>query len=276
MNAAEVYSACVHAIHDGDISGRFLAALDSVNDLGERYDQRVVENQLHLYPACIWGKGDQIVIGALSKDQFNELYSSYMVPATKPARVFYDQLVNSAPLGKCPLCCFGQVSTLDHFMPKAFYPYFSVLPKNLVPVCTDCNKKKGSHRLAPFTQSLHPYFEVQEVETHRWLFATIVQSSPPTAKFSVAGPEEWGNDLRSRVQNHFNDLDLASRFAIEAASELTSLSEILDQVPADQVSQLIRIMVPQGAHRNTWKVALYEALSQSIWYQTEGYKSVRG
>lgn len=270
--AIEVYSACVQAIRDQNLSDRFVAATEIVNRLSDTYQQRTIANELHLYPACNWGAGEQIVFEGLSKDQFNELYASHMVPATKPARGFYDQLMNSAPLGKCPLCCFGQVSTLDHFMPKAFYPYFSVLPINLVPVCADCNKKKGSHRLGPLTQSSHPYFEAQEIETQRWLFATIVQSSPATATFDVIVPNEWGADLRRRVNNHFNDLELASRFAIEAASELASLSEILDQLPTDKISLYLRMMVPQGGNRNTWKVALYDALAQSIWYRTGGYK----
>ena len=275
MDACEVYGTCVGEIPNADLAMRFVNAVDDVLALAQEYQARTVASELHCYPANEWGKGDQMVIGELTKTQFNDLYSSYMVPATRPARVYYDRLLNSAPLGKCPLCGFGQVSTLDHFMSKAYYPYFAVLPINLVPVCADCNKKKASSELKEHSQSSHPYFETPEIETGTWLYAKVVESSPATVVFSVAPPQHWPEKLCRRIRNHFHDLKLASRFAIEAASEMATLSDYLGQLgTGERVGEHLRMTahIERLHRRNNWKDALYEALSQSAWYQCGGYQ----
>lgn len=275
LDAVEVFGTCVGSVLNHDLSMRFINVVDNWLTLAQDYQARAVASELHLYQASKWGNGDQKVIGDLTKSQFNDLYSEYMVPATRPARIYYDKLLNSAPLGKCPLCGFGQVSTLDHFMAKAYYPYFAVLPINLVPACADCNRNKASSELTVHSQSCHPYFEAPEIETATWLFASVVDTSPATATFSAMPPQHWSEKLCQRIKNHFRDLELASRFAIEAASELTALSDYLGELGT---SERIKEHLSVTAHlerlhrRNTWKAALYEALSQSDWYQGGGYK----
>ena len=275
LDACEVYGTCVGEIRNPDLVARFVNVVDDLLALAQMYQVRAVASELHLYPASEWGNGSQIVIGGLTKTQFNDLYSSYMVPATRPARIYYDKLLNSAPLGKCPLCGFGQVSTLDHFMSKAYYPYFAVLPINLVPVCTDCNKKKAASELREHSHSLHPYFESLEIETGTWLYAKVVETSPATVTFSVTPPQPWPEKLCQRIRNHFSDLDLASRFAIESASEMAALSDYMDMLGTsarigEHLGMTARI---ERLHRrNSWKAALYEALSHSAWYQGSGYK----
>jgi hypothetical protein len=274
LDAVDVYEACVRGVSNAILAAQFANVMESVFTFAQQYQARTVSNELYLYPACEWGNGDQIVLGGLTKTQFNDLYSSYMVLAVRPARVFYDRLMNTAPLGKCPLCEFGQVSTLDHFMPKAYYPYFAVLPINLVPVCADCNKKKSSSKLEANSQSSHPYFEMPEIETETWLYARVVETSPATASFSVACPPHWPESLCRRIKNHVSELELVSRFAIEAASEMASLSDHLGWLGTHErigehlngVARLERMH-----RRNTWKAALYEALSQSAWYKGGGY-----
>lgn len=275
LDAREVFDACVGQIPNLELLARFVSVVGNLSALANDYEARTVESELHLYPASEWGKGEQKVLGDLTKSQFTDLYSTYMVPATRPARIYYDKILNSVPLEKCPLCGFGQVSTLDHFMCKAHYPYFAVLPINLVPVCADCNKKKASSKLKENSQSSHPYFEAEEIETETWLYANVVESSPAIASFSVVPPQHWPRKLRLRIENHFHDLELASRFAIEAASEMTTLSELLGLIGAHvRIGEYLHMIAQteRMQSRNTWKAALYEALSQSAWYQSGGYK----
>lgn len=275
LDAVEVYGACVGEVLNTDLSTRFIDVVDNLVALAQEYGSRASASGLHLYPASEWGKGDQIVLGGLTKTQFNDLYSTYMVPANRPARVYYDKLLNSAPLGKCPLCGVGQVSTLDHFMSKAYYPYFAVLPINLVPACSDCNTKKASTRMTELSQPSHPYFESPEVENGTWLFASVVETSPATATFSVIPPQHWSETMCLRIKNHFHDLELASRFAIEAASEMATLADYLDWLATSEKIREHLSMTAQLERlhrRNTWKAALYEALSQSAWYLGGGYQ----
>lgn len=67
----------------------------------------------------------------------------------------------------------------------------------------------------------------------------------------------------------------ASSFAVEAASEIVSLSDLL--VPLEN-AELVRQRLQQDAgierarHTNTWKAALYEALASSAWYCGGGWR----
>ena len=42
----------------------------------------------------------------------------------------------------CPYCLLNKPNTLDHYLGKTEYPEYSILIKNLVPCCYDCNQKK--------------------------------------------------------------------------------------------------------------------------------------
>jgi hypothetical protein len=75
-------------------------------------------------------------------------------------------------LNVCP-ACDGQrtdstdkkiYSDADHFFPKSDYPFLSVHPWNLVPICTDCNRyfkldrdPVSNHDQSPLSSTFHPY-----------------------------------------------------------------------------------------------------------------------
>lgn len=73
------------------------------------------------------------------KDKLIKLYSKLY--NNKVAKLYYDAICSTS--NKCPFCEFGQVATLDHYLPKLKFPIFSILPYNLVPCCRDCNSNKG-------------------------------------------------------------------------------------------------------------------------------------
>ncbi len=79
---------------------------------------------------------------------------------------------NKKSLRVCP-ACDGQPPTviknhshadLDHFFPKSLYPFLSIHPYNLVPVCTECNGKFKKaidpikdHTHESLLDTFHPY-----------------------------------------------------------------------------------------------------------------------
>lgn len=270
-----VYTSCVSGVTVAGLAGRFHAATKSIVALAKQYAQRAAINQLHLFPSSPWGNGTQVVIADLTKEELTGLYSEHMVKRNQPARSYYDRITLLAPLGKCPFCGFGHVSTLDHFLSKARYPSFSVLPSNLVPACSDCNKGKGADVFDEENQIPHPYFESPRIETDTWLFASVNETAPATATFSVVTPTDWPADLTRRVSNYVRDLRLTTRFAVEAGSELASLSDFLGQLETGQLVErhLRQVAQAERLHRrNSWKAALYEALSESPWYCSGGYR----
>ena len=276
VDPAEVYDACASGIDDPVLAGRFSAARADVIASFQEYDLRASIHQLFTFMASAWGNETQLVLAGMAKKEFVELYSEQMVGEGKPGRRYYDKLMMLAPLGKCPFCGFGQASTLDHFLSKARYPVFSVLCANLVPACTDCNKGKQASVITQDAQMLHPYFEGAIVEPDLWLFAEVVESAPATVRYFVQPPDPWPGDLTQRVVNYFSDLDLARRFAVEAAAELAGLAEMLDELGTQYLRRehlLLVARIERKSRKNSWKAALYEALAASDWFQNGGYRN---
>lgn len=276
INPIEIFDACGSGIADSALTQRLQDARDAMINNYENYERRADVHQLFLFQASAWGNDAQQVISDITKGEFTSLYSNQMVGSGRPGRKYYDQLIMLAPLGKCPLCGFGHATTLDHFLSKSRYPAFSVLCTNLVPACSDCNSSKGASVITEATQILHPYFEGNIIETESWLFAEVIESKPATVRYFVKPPNNWPTDLSQRIANYFNDLSLARRFAVEAASELAGLTQILDMLDTHDVrhAHLSRISQIERRHRkNLWKAALYEALASSEWFQDGGYRN---
>lgn len=274
LDASEVYGSCVDGVTDGAVKARFQAAADEILQLAQEYDARAAANQLHLFPASEWSKNAQVIVGTVNKGDLTNLYTNQMARRSQPARSYYDRLM-LAPLGKCPYCGFGHVSTLDHFLSKARYPSFSVLPLNLVPSCLDCNHCKGSGVLDANNQIPHPYYEGPSIETDTWLYASVKQTTPASVRYFIDPPNAWPTALATRVENYFRDFELASRFAVEAASEMSSLSDYLAPLGTGELieTHLQQIAnVERVRRKNTWKAALYEALAGSTWYRDGGWR----
>jgi hypothetical protein len=269
VDPGTVYAACVSGIDSQPLAQLFTQSTAEVLAFGSQYSDLASICQLHMMQPCGHGNESAEVLNGLTKGNLTSLYTDQMLNKKQAARRYYDKLLQ-APLNKCPYCQFGHISTLDHFLSKSRYPLFSVLPANLVPACADCNKGKGAAVLLEGNQICHPYFEDSRIETDIWLYATIAQTTPVTASFFVYTPASWPQDLAQRTINYFTELNLCSRFAVEASSELVSLSDYLSRLEA--MTEIRRHLQQQAFverehRRNSWKAALYDALSQSAWYE---------
>jgi hypothetical protein len=69
------------------------------------------------------------------------------------------------PVEHCPLCGFGEIAQLDHFLPKSIYRALSIYARNLVPTSGPCNNAKLTYVAdADAPKLLHPYFaEIPDV-----------------------------------------------------------------------------------------------------------------
>ncbi|MCI3946481.1 hypothetical protein K0038_03539 [Pseudomonas syringae] len=275
LDATDVFDTCISGLDDPDLVERFKAARDSIILLFLGYTEKASAGELYSLPSSAHAKPGQEVVATLTKKEFMSLYSNQLLSKGKAARTYYDKLIISAPLAKCPLCGFGQATTLDHFLSKARYPAYSILPINLVPACTDCNKVKSASAVTEANQQSHLYFECVKFEQEPWVFAELVKTTPPTVRYFAAPPEAWPAPLKLRAENHFKHLDLARRFGIEAAAELSGMIEVLDDLGTceDRRDHLKRFASTERKNRtNHWKAPMYEALSESEWFQSGGYK----
>lgn len=205
-----------------------------------------------------------------------KLYTEQMVNQKKEGREIYDALMVLAPLNKCPFCGIGQVTTLDHYLPKSIFPIFSVLTSNLIPCCKDCNTGKStSYATTKERQVLHPYYD--DFTKEQWLFAEIKQTFPVSVEFFTNPPIHWDSISKIRVKTHFNEYGLRKRFSVEASNELANLREkfVYFSLSAMDIKSTLsqEAIIYYRKHLNSWQTALYQALSESDWYCSGGYDS---
>jgi hypothetical protein len=168
------------------------------------------------------------------------------------------------------------VSTIDHYLPKSEFPLLSVVPANLVPCCKDCNTEKGARRPSKSEdQFFHPYFDNFDGAT--WLQAVVQQSQPVAILFSVVKPSTWTQSQHDRLSHHFHTLKLAPLYSSQAASEIVSrrlrLQALYKTGGASEVRDFLEEEATSAAaaHENSWRTAMYRALSVDGWFCGGGF-----
>jgi hypothetical protein len=228
--------------------------------------------ELHTIPSINTdGDADPVVINILKRSELIKIYDQYFVPEKKPARKIYDALINAAK-EKCPFCGgIGTPRNLDHFLPKAHFPQFAILPHNLVPACRDCNMDGKAHAFATNAkdQIIQPYVDNDRFFLEQWIFATYHAGNdvkPGKFEYFVNQPEGWCDVDKQRVSKHFDDFALARRYAIKAAEVLgTILQQIesLRKIGLDSVTinaALLQPGVNAAPFVNHWQKGMYQAL----------------
>ena len=192
-----------------------------------------------------------------------------------------DEILGSASYHACPYCNVATVDTLDHALPKTFYPEFSVLAQNLVPSCGTCNRKKGSTCFHSSGLNLmHPYFALvpdeailivdltvtdQEVN---WRFALRQNASIATADFEP-------------IANTFALLELADRYDEVSVGEIIDVISGFDDFYSDDDPTAVRAFLQQLASSsrnsrgsNYWKTVILQALADSDAFCSGAYRTL--
>lgn len=276
-NAQHVYQTCIRGVSDAHLRNRLDGIAQEVLLAGEEYGQKSVRKKLFSIPQNVC-RNDEIVVGAVTKGELKDVYGNHMVKENKPARVIYDELRALAPLGVCPYCGFGHVSTLDHYLPTSKYPLLSVLPINLIPSCGDCNKGKlAGVAISEDEQFLHPYFDHEHFVRDQWLFAEVEETQPVNISYFVRPPDDWDTVSQNRVKAHFRDFKLAHRFSKQASTEVIPLGDILTSYLGASgiagVRQYLDIASQAYSHDhlNSWEAAMFQALAENDWYCSGGF-----
>jgi hypothetical protein len=204
-----------------------------LNGLANSYIKAATEGRLYSLVALSSKPGsDPIVIGSFTKGDLLKLYSLYFSNKNKPGRALYDALFTAAN-EKCPFCGgIGRPRNLDHFLPQAYYPQFSILPINLVPSCRDCNmdNKIDNYATTESEQIIHPYIDNDRFFNDQWIYARYKvdnEDEPGYIEYFVQTPDYWDCSLKERAFKHFKDFDLGLRFSKEASARIiTYLAQI--------------------------------------------------
>lgn len=267
----EVYEECLNGMRDSDVKTK-LKQLESYFVTCEVvYKLYVKEQSMHLI------ESNSIDIQKkyeIEKKDIVNLYKLQLSKSGRKARIYYDSIKSISRM--CPYCELGLVFECDHYLPKEEFPEYAILPINLIPSCRDCNKEKAQkHSQNEGEQFLHPYFD-SSIINKKWLKAVVAQ---PDLNITFEVDSSKLNDTESqRVNYHLSKLKLDNRFSSTANSELSELNhKFIDyDCTSQDIKNELKFLKSSVRHKgvNYWKYAMYEALYNSSWYCSYGYKII--
>ncbi|MEU6189034.1 HNH endonuclease signature motif containing protein [Nocardia sp. NPDC047038] len=261
----------MHNIEDATLTERLTSELSSLEINNARYKSAGTAGILWKESA-----GDYPV-STVSDEEFIWLYEKKLARKSSPARAYYDRILASALLRRCPYCNYNKATTLDHFLPKKRYASMAIDPWNLVPCCKDCNHHMlAGVALTGSEYGFHPYFEVV---TDTWLAVEIVNDAGVAAIFTADCPTSWPPELVMRVQNVFRNLDLADSYASASGAAIAEMQRHLRRLFDGGGSDAVRTHLEESAESidhvspNAWRAVLYRGLANCDWYCAGGFEA---
>lgn len=194
-------------------------------------------------------------------------------------RALYDARRNSRALRRirrredfrcCPMCGSGGRGHLDHMLPRAAYPEFSILGLNLVPTCPSCNSnnKRETYRGDPPERFLHPYFDTIAADPI-W-FVDIVGDLKAAVLVPTVMPG-LDDDDASRVAFHLANV-LGWDFEVWAINYWAGLPQLVRDardlavwISGTEARESVELLYRQacgGEGRNSWTAALLRGVLQ--------------
>jgi hypothetical protein len=247
--------------------GRLLGVYDSV---AERYDTYL---------------NDFDTIGAITNSPFSgadqrlikEALESCYDSETKPFAAIRGQIFTSQPepiLTLCPYCLLNWPKTLDHYIGKSAFPEFSILCKNLIPCCWDCNNEKDENwRENGQRRFIHFYND--SFLDQRFLKARLIYppgGDVPKIEYYLEQPPAMPAAAFQIVQWHFEDLKLLSRYNQRAgptfSAEYGAAKELnLDHTPPEKIRHILLKRHEKHSAKvclNYYQAIIYETLANDL------------
>jgi len=170
----------------------------------------------------------------------------------------------------CQYCGIGEPTTLDHFIPQAEFPEFSIFLLNLVLACAHCNNMKlGAGRENGSTLFIHLYHD--EIELNQFLFCNIVRTNNGFVPlFRLTNNGAIPKSLFLRIKEHFRRLELLKRFRDQSNACISGVRDAIllkyfiftRRQKRRLLHQQVLLMRRQYG-LNNWRTALHEGLAAS-------------
>lgn len=273
LAARAVYETCISRVRNKTLKEKFRQISGSIEAADQEYQEKSAEQKWFLIESS---NG----VGVVDKDDMEKIYTQRMAGQNGPGRAIYDQLKNSAANGICPLCGQQTVSTLDHFLPKSDFPALVVLPLNLIPACSDCNKAKlDKIPDCESKQTLHPYYD--NVKNEQWLFAEVTETSPGSIQFYTSYVDAYDEVLNERIKYHFRVFNLGSLYMSNANSTVTEIQFRLSKLHEKGGKSAVKYYLKEEEesrrdnHVNSWNTAAYQAMMNSDWFCDGGFNEFK-
>jgi hypothetical protein len=211
----------------------------------------------------------------------NELRSMYDKLRRKESagRKYYEKLREVAVNGKCQICMYGSVESLDHYLPKESYPSLAISAHNLIPSCISCNGKKSTHKPKSLQdQTIH--FKFDSYFKSNWLEAYYNHNLRRITFFPNKSMYSEGSVDQKRIMEHLRVHELYELYEVLALKEIR---EIVVRASKNDLSlketvELERDLVLENEKYspgsiftlNQWRLATFEALLKSEYFLRDG------
>ena len=265
FDVEQIVNACVSNMNEGERKNRIISSTNEIVKESKEYDTKASSGMLSSIEIH-----EELRSGA-SKDDMKKLYEDKFVPKGQGGREYYDAIKSRSPNNRCPYCAQREVSTLDHYLPKAKYPTFSVTPYNLIPSCKDCNTGKLTDVFNSREEEvIHPYYD--DFSTEEWIVAKMIERDPVAFEFQVKCPESWDETKKKRAENHFDKFHLNDLYKPYAAEEYVSCFSRIKRSylrgGKDLAIENLKedIDDKKKLRLNTWQAAMYQAIIDSEWF----------
>lgn len=191
--------------------------------------------------------------------------------------LIYDEIMAQNPT--CPICNVSTATTLDHYLPKDTYSWFSILPINLIPMCGNCNNKKGEDIRSELY--FHPYFH--DVNNISFVSCKLDESlenlNKPLKFIYYISNKKQDNNLHISRQDYklillsqavyklteiyrINSLNFLSQYIFDIYKNFNiSEKEKIRNYLTGEISDL-----KGKPNWSSWKVELLKALRNSEWF----------
>ncbi|MEW8041071.1 MAG: hypothetical protein AB2776_10110 [Candidatus Thiodiazotropha endolucinida] len=270
LNIIDMLTACINGVRRNTYKQQLIDAEYEFEQQSNNY--RTLGEQGNLFqikPLVTNRTENSVVLAGLTKRDMIRLYEYYL-REKDIGRELYNTLLASTD--KCPFCGgLGRSRNLDHYLPKAFFSQFSILPYNLIPACRDCNMegKNTNYAQTQEDQILHPFLDQPYFFCQQWIFANYTHgtlSEPGVFDFYTSPPDEWNDIDKARVNKHFSDFDISIRYSLRAAEEI---SDVLAQMEyfsnIDEFkSTNLEPVIENAPFANYWKRVMYIGLMNSL------------
>lgn len=267
INQEEIINDCIANMAEDDNGRKFRIKQSKETIINKSIEYDKLAQQGKLWKIIVHDK----LAGGATKEDMKQLYTQKFVPQNQGGRKYYDELILLAPNGRCPYCGQKEVRTLDHYLPKASYPTYSVTPYNLVPCCADCNKDKNSSiATSREEETIHPYYD--DFNDYVWLKAKLIEAEPITFEFYVEKPNDWDKEKYRRACAHFKKYNLGKIYKPYACERTYALIKHLKRLEIKGGSDAAKehlsenILEERDIRNNTWPAAMYQAYLDSEWF----------
>jgi len=172
--------------------------------LHEDYDDKLQSDNLQ-----------NVCKSGLSSGELNRYGQLYKADREAIQKLKYQVLRNENGIYDdiCPLCGIGPANTIDHFVPEGDYPEYCIHPRNLVPLCNDCNGPKRALLKTDTGERALWNNYLDESPDEQFLFCDVAMiEGMPRADFFIDNRNGIDKQVYSRIERTFNRMHVLEHY----------------------------------------------------------------